>query len=90
MVPHGICLARHPSPPLVVLEVAKVNFEHALDPLVQLVHSTLTSLATVMVTLAKFLWVECVSYIGKFGVQGDETAASAHQCLAGDLFLLCH
>ena len=42
MVPHGTCLARDPNPPLVVLEVAKVNFEHALGPLVQLVHSTLT------------------------------------------------
>ena len=47
MVPHGARLARDRNPPLVVLAVAKVNSEYALDPLVQSVYSALTMVAAV-------------------------------------------
>ena len=56
-VPHGTRLAWDPNPQLLDSRGGDRVSEHALDLLVQWVYAALTSVATVMVTLAKFLRV---------------------------------
>ena len=94
-VPHGTRLAWDPNPQLLVSRGGdKEKSEHALDLLVQWVYAALTSVATVMVTLAKFLssvrssWFDwfklilrCCLWRRRSASHVNETAASAHWCV---------